>query len=100
MKFPKKRVLTIAIKVLIYLHLWHKDIKIYIQEFNIITIFTLINSFTYLFFNKKLNNFVRFIIPVLEEWLIQVKRLVAAPTVLILSPDYSDRGNEEISRYM
>ena len=40
-------------------------------KFNMITIFTLIISF-YLFLFRKLNNFVCFITPVVEKWLIHL----------------------------
>ena len=42
-----------------------------------ITVFTLINSFT-CFFLRKLNNFVGFITPVVKKWLIQMISLLAA----------------------
>ena len=48
-----------------------------------ITIFTLINLL--LAFLKKLDNFVCFLTPVVKKWLIHMKRLVAAPTLLVLS---------------
>ena len=47
-----------------------------------ITIFTLINSFT-CFFLKKLNNFVGFITPVVKKWLSH-ENLVAASAFLVL----------------
>ena len=55
-----------------------------------ITIFILINSFTsfFFFFFKKLDNFVCFITPVLEKWLIEMKRLVASHAVVVLSVPY------------
>ena len=39
----------------------------------------------YLFLLKKLNNFVSFITPVVEKWHIHMKKLVATPTLLVLS---------------
>ena len=54
MKFLKKRVLIIDIKVLIYLHLWHINYKNY---FDIMTILCdnnfYTNKFIYLFLFKK-----------------------------------------------
>ena len=52
-----------------------------------ITVFTLINSFT-CFFIRKLNNFVGFITPVVKKWLIHMRRLVAAPAPLVLNVPY------------
>ena len=49
-----------------------------------ITIFTLINSFTYFFFKSR-NNFACFISPVVEKLLIHMKRLVAASALFVLS---------------
>ena len=46
-----------------------------------ITIVTLINSFFLSF--KKCINFVGFITPAVERWLIQLKSLVAAPPLLV-----------------
>ena len=54
------------------------------QKCVLITIFTLINPFT-CFFLHNLNNFVNIRTPVVERWLIQMKRLVAAPALLVLS---------------
>ena len=52
------------------------------QKFALITIFTLINSLILL---QNLNNFVSFKTPVVERRLIQMKRPVAAPALLVLS---------------
>ena len=49
-----------------------------------ITLFTQVNLFT-CFFKKKLNNFLGFITPVVEKWLIHIEGLVAAPVLLVLS---------------
>ena len=46
-----------------------------------ITIVTLVNSFFLSF--KKCINFVGFITPAVERWLIQLKSLVAAPPLLV-----------------
>ena len=56
MKFLKNRVLRIGIKVLIYLHLWQKSIKITfsIPKINLMTIFTLINSSACFFYENLL----------------------------------------------
>ena len=54
-------------------------------KINMITIFTLINSFICCFFFRKLNNFVCFISPVVEKWSIHMKRLVATPALLAFS---------------
>ena len=64
-----------------------KTIKITftLWEFSMITIFTLINSFTCVFQKKTLNVFVCFITPVVEKWLIHMKMLVASPALFILS---------------
>ena len=43
------------------------------------------NKSIYLFFLHNLNNFVNIRTPVVERWLIQMKRLVAAPALLVLS---------------
>ena len=40
------------------------------------------------FFLKKLNNFVGFITPVVEKWLIHMKSSVAAPALLVLHVSY------------
>ena len=103
MKFLKKRVLIIDIKVLIYLHLWHINYKNY---FDIMTILCdnnfYTNKFIYLFLLKKLDNFVCFITPAMEKWLIHMKRLVAAPALFFFHMscgwprDCSDLGGEEI----
>ena len=56
MKLLKKLVLLVGIKVLFYLHIWHKEtIKITfpIRKFNLITMFTLMNWFA-CFFDKNL----------------------------------------------
>ena len=42
-------------------------------------------KFIYLFLLQNLNNFISFITPVVERWLILVKRLVDAPAFLVLS---------------
>ena len=52
------------------------------QKFALITIFTLINSLILL---QNLNNFVSFKTPVVGRRLIQMKRPVAAPALLVLS---------------
>ena len=56
-----------------------------------ITIFILINSFTsffFFFFLKKIYKLVCFITPILEKWLIEMKRLVASHAVVVLSVPY------------
>ena len=52
-----------------------------------ITLFIQINSFTCFFF-KKSNNFVGFITPVVEKWLIHMKTLVTASALLALYVSY------------
>ena len=69
--------------VLISLHPWHKkNVKIIflLQKSNKITIFTLMNSFS---FRVCFNNFVGFITPVVVKWHIHMKCLVAAPDLLV-----------------
>ena len=43
------------------------------------------NKFIYLFLLHNLNNFVSFKTPVVERWLIEMKKPVAAPALLVLS---------------
>ena len=73
--FPKKWVLTINNNIVIYLDLWQKSIKstFPLQNINIITSFTQINSFFCCFFWKVLNNSTGFITPVLKNWRIRMK---------------------------
>ena len=49
-----------------------------------ITSFTQIKSFSH-FFWKELNNSVGFVTPVMKKWHIQIKCLVAAPVLLVIS---------------
>ena len=86
LKFLKKRVVSINIKIPIYLHLWHRKYKNYF--FHAKMCFDnnfYFNKSIYLFFLHNLNNFVNIRTPVVERWLIQMKRLVAAPALLVLS---------------
>ena len=53
-----------------------------------ITIFTLMSSFTCLLL-KNLNKFVGFITPVVEKWLIHLKSWVAAPVLLAIQVSYN-----------
>ena len=84
MKFLRKRVLGFGIKVLIYLHIWHISITFSIRKLNMIIVFILTNLFTWFFFQKR-SNFVSFITPVVQRWLIQIKRLMATPVPFVLS---------------
>ena len=54
-----------------------------LSKFYVRNVFTLMNSSTCLFL-KKLNNFTVFITPDVVKWIIHIKSLVAAPTLLVL----------------
>ena len=70
-----------------------------------ITIFSLMN-FICFFLLQKLNNFVGFKTPVVERWLIHMKRLVTALDFLVLSSVLfiidrtTARSAEEIIRWL
>ena len=78
------------------------------RKFNLIKNFYSNKLIYLLVFLKILNNFVGFVTPVVEKWLIHKKSSVAAPVVLILlrvlSYDWpqngSDTGGEEIIRWL
>ena len=55
-----------------------------LKNFKMITNFAQINLFS-CFFEKKVNNSVGFINLVEKKWRIRIKRLVAAPTLLVVS---------------
>ena len=86
---------------------YKKTIKITfsIKKFNMITIFSLMN-FICFFLLQKLNNFVGFKTPVVERWLIHMKRLVTALDFLVLSSVLfiidrtTARSAEEIIRWL
>ena len=54
-----------------------------LSKFYVRNVFTLMNSSTCLSL-KKLNNFTVFITPDVVKWIIHIKSLVAAPTLLVL----------------
>ena len=103
MKFFKKRVFSINIKELIYLHLWHKNKNyFFITKFILITIFTLITLYVLVFFYKILITLLVLKTPSWKDGLFRWKDrwllpLFSSFNLLIydLPHDCSDRSGEE-----